>query len=400
MIHNHLLEKIKNLSGEYFEEIRSCRRHLHQHPELSFDEHNTSSFICSKLDAYGIPYQKGIAKTGIVAIIEGKNPGAGVFALRGDMDALPIHELNEVAYKSQNEGIMHACGHDAHTSCLLGAGKILNTLHNDFDGTVKLIFQPSEEKLPGGAKVMIDEGVLQNPDVKGIIGQHVFTPFKAGTVAFCFGTMMASTDEIYIRVIGKGGHGAYPHETKDPVMMAAQMLVTLQQVVSRTFSPFEPIVLTFGKIIANGATNVIPDEVYIEGTLRAMNETLRMKAHEKIEQVAKGVVEGLGGKLDLTILKGYPVLKNDQALTQRSFDRSVAYLGKENVIETTPRMGAEDFAFFSQKIPACFYRLGTGNPEKGITSMIHTPTFDIDEEALITGMGLMAWHAVGELMPG
>ena len=391
-------EKIRSLALENFEEIRDCRRHLHQHPELSFQEFETSAFIQKKLTEYGIPFKNNIAKTGVVALIEGKNPSKKIIALRADIDALPIQELNEVNYKSQNAGVMHACGHDVHTSCLLGAGKILNTLKNEFEGSIKLIFQPSEEKLPGGAKVMIEEGVLKNPDVQGIIAQHVFTPFEAGKLAFCFGTMLASTDEIYITVNGKGGHGAYPHETKDPVMMAAQMLVALQQVVSRVISPFQPAVLTFGKVIANGATNVIPDSVYIEGTFRALDENVRNKAHQEIEKIAKGVVEGLGGTIELNIVKGYPVLKNDDVLTRRVFDRAVSYLGKENVITTTPRMGAEDFAFYSQEIPACFYRLGTGNPDKGITSNIHTPTFNIDEDAIKTGVGFMVFNAVSELM--
>ena len=391
-------EKIRSLALENFEEIRDCRRHLHQHPELSFQEFETSAFIQKKLTEYGIPFKNNIAKTGVVALIEGKNPSKKIIALRADIDALPIQELNEVNYKSQNAGVMHACGHDVHTSCLLGAGKILNTLKNEFEGSIKLIFQPSEEKLPGGAKVMIEEGVLKNPDVQGIIAQHVFTPFEAGKLAFCFGTMLASTDEIYITVNGKGGHGAYPHETKDPVMMAAQMLVALQQVVSRVISPFQPAVLTFGKVIANGATNVIPDSVYIEGTFRALDENVRNKAHQEIEKIAKGVVEGLGGTIELNIVKGYPVLKNDDVLTRRVFDRAVNYLGKENVITTTPRMGAEDFAFYSQEIPACFYRLGTGNPDKGITSNIHTPTFNIDEDAIKTGVGFMVFNAVSELM--
>ncbi len=390
-------EKIKQLAQENFEEIRACRRHIHQHPELSFQEFETAKFIQQKLTEYGIPFTANIAKTGIVAIVEGKNPSSKTIALRADMDALPILEQNNNEYTSQNKGVMHACGHDAHTACLLGAGKILQTLKNEFEGSVKLIFQPSEEKLPGGASEMIKAGVLENPQVEGIIGQHVFTPFKVGTVAFCFGNMMASTDEIYITIKGKGGHGAYPQDTKDPVMMAAQMLVAMQQVVSRTVSPFQPAVLTFGKVIANGATNIIPDEVYLEGTFRAMDETVRSAAHQQIKEIAKNTVAAFGGTVDVNIAIGYPVLTNNDALTQRSYDRAVAYLGKENVIITTPRMGAEDFAFYSQKVPACFYRLGTGNPDKGITSNIHTPTFNIDENALVTGMGLMAFHALGEL---
>ena len=394
----YFAEKIRSLALANFEEIRDCRRHLHQHPELSFQEFQTSAFIQKKLTEYGIPFKNNIAKTGVVAIIEGKDPSKKIIALRADMDALPIQELNEVDYKSQNEGVMHACGHDVHTSCLLGAGKILNELKNEFEGSIKLIFQPSEEKLPGGAKVMIEDGVLKNPEVEAIIAQHVFTPFEAGKLAFCFGTMLASTDEIYITVKGKGGHGAYPHETKDPVMMAAQMLVALQQVVSRVISPFQPAVLTFGKVIANGATNVIPDSVYIEGTFRALDEDVRNKAHVEIEKIARGVVEALGGTMELKIAKGYPVLKNDDALTRRVYDRAINYLGIDNVITTTPRMGAEDFAFYSQEIPACFYRLGTGNPGKGITSNIHTPTFNIDEDAIKTGMGFMAFNAITELM--
>ena len=390
-------EKIKQLAQENFEEIRACRRHIHQHPELSFQEFETAKFIQQKLTEYGIPFTANIAKTGIVAIVEGKNPSSNTIALRADMDALPILEQNNNEYTSQIKGVMHACGHDAHTACLLGAGKILQTLKNEFEGSVKLIFQPSEEKLPGGASEMIKAGVLENPQVEGIIGQHVFTPFKVGTVAFCFGNMMASTDEIYITIKGKGGHGAYPQDTKDPVMMAAQMLVAMQQVVSRTVSPFQPAVLTFGKVIANGATNIIPDEVYLEGTFRAMDETVRSAAHQQIKEIAKNTVAAFGGTVDVNIAIGYPVLTNNDALTQRSYDRAVAYLGKENVIITTPRMGAEDFAFYSQKVPACFYRLGTGNPDKGITSNIHTPTFNIDENALVTGMGLMAFHALGEL---
>lgn len=392
-----LVQKIKELSAEYFEEIRACRRHLHQHPELSFQEYKTSAFISEKLNQFGVQHKTGIAKTGVVAIVEGKNPSKKTIALRADMDALPIQEQNTVSYKSTNDGVMHACGHDVHTSCLLGAAKILQQLKNDFEGSVKLIFQPSEEKSPGGANIMIKEGVLKNPNVSSIFGQHVFTPVPVGKVAYCYGKMMASTDELYLTIKGKGGHGAYPHETKDPVMMAAQMLVSLQQVVSRMVSPVQPAVLTFGKIIGDGATNVIPDTVYLEGTVRAMDESVRSFILEQIEKTGKGIIEALGGEFELKIVEGYPSLVNDDALTKRSFERSIRYLGKENVLEVTPRMGAEDFSFFSQKIPSCFYRLGTGNTEKGIISNIHTPTFNIDEEAMKTGMGMMVFHAISEL---
>ncbi|MEZ5014626.1 MAG: M20 family metallopeptidase [Chitinophagales bacterium] len=394
-----LITQIKSLSSTFFEEVRGYRRHLHMHPELSNEESATADFICMQLDSMGITYTRNVAGNGVVALIPGEQKSDACFALRADMDALPITEKNTVDYCSQHPGVMHACGHDVHMSCVLGAAKILMQLRAHFSGTVKLIFQPSEEKLPGGAKNMIAAGALNTPDVQGIIGQHVFTPFHVGTVAFCFGPMMASTDEIYITVNGKGGHAAYPQELKDPVLMSAQLLVALQQLVSREVSPFAPAVLSFGKVQANGATNVIPDSVYIEGTLRTLNEALRTQLHASLERTVHHIVEGFGGTADLRIATGYPVLENDEALSRRTYDRAVAYLGEENVIVTTPRMGAEDFAFYAQKIPACFYRLGTGNPEKGIVSNIHTPTFDIDEEAMKTGMGLMAWHAISELMP-
>ncbi|HMX04170.1 MAG TPA: M20 family metallopeptidase [Chitinophagales bacterium] len=393
-----LQEQIKNMASEYFEDIRTCRRYIHRHPELSFFEKETAAFIQQKLTEYHIPFEANIAGNGIVAIIAGKNPSKKTIALRADIDALPITEANDVVYASSNKGVMHACGHDAHTASLLGAGRILNNLRDAFEGTVKLIFQPAEEKLPGGAKLMIEAGVLNNPNVDAIIAQHVFTPFKVGTVAYCFGTAMASTDELYITIHGKGGHGAYPQDTIDPVMISAQLLVALQQVVSRTVSPFQPAVLSFGKVIADGATNVIPDKAYLEGTFRALDETVRADAHKKIVEIATHIAEAFGARAEVRIEKGYPVLHNDEALTRRSYDRAVAYLGQENVIITTPRMGAEDFAYYSREIPACFYRLGTGNPEKGIVSNIHTPTFDIDEDALKIGMGLMAWHAIGELL--
>lgn len=386
------------MASEYFEDIRTCRRYIHRHPELSFFEKETAAFIQQKLTEYHIPFEANIAGNGIVAIIAGKNPSKKTIALRADIDALPITEANDVVYASSNKGVMHACGHDAHTASLLGAGRILNNLRDAFEGTVKLIFQPAEEKLPGGAKLMIEAGVLNNPNVNAIIAQHVFTPFKVGTVAYCFGTAMASTDELYITIHGKGGHGAYPQDTIDPVMISAQLLVALQQVVSRTVSPFQPAVLSFGKVIADGATNVIPDKAYLEGTFRALDETVRADAHKKIVEIATHIAEAFGARAEVRIEKGYPVLHNDEALTRRSYDRAVAYLGQENVFITTPRMGAEDFAYYSREIPACFYRLGTGNPEKGIVSNIHTPTFDIDEDALKIGMGLMAWHAIGELL--
>ena len=392
-----MINKIKDLASGLHEEIRTVRRHIHQNPELSFQEFNTQNYVWQQLDAAGIANKQKIADTGIVAIIEGKNPSKKVVALRGDMDALPILEANDVSYKSTNTGVMHACGHDVHTSCLLGAAKILNQLKGDFEGTIKLVFQPGEEKLPGGASLMIKDGVLKNPSVTNIIGQHVMPILPVGKVGFRKGLYMASTDEIYMTIRGKGGHGAQPHQNIDPVVAMAQVITALQQVVSRVASPIVPSVLSFGKIIANGATNIIPNEVYLEGTFRTLDEEWRAKAHESIVKIAKGISESLGCQCDIEIRKGYPFLKNDPDLTQKAIDNAIQYMGEDNVVDLDIWMAAEDFSYYSQELPACFYRLGTRNESKNITSHVHTPTFDIDEDALPIGMGLMAWLAISEL---
>jgi amidohydrolase len=392
-----MINKIKDIASNLHEEIRTIRRHIHQNPELSFQEFNTQNYVWEQLDAIGIANKQKIANTGIVAIIEGKNPSKKVVALRGDMDALPIIEANDVPYKSNNNGVMHACGHDVHTSCLLGAAKIINQLKGEFEGTVKLVFQPGEEKLPGGASVMIKEGVLKNPEVTNIIGQHVMPLLPVGKVGFRKGLYMASTDEIYMTIRGKGGHGAQPHQNIDPIVAMAQVITALQQVVSRVASPIIPSVLSFGKVIANGATNIIPNEVYLEGTFRTLDEEWRAKAHESIVKIAKGVSESFGCQCDIEIRKGYPFLKNNPELTQTAIDNAINYMGAENVVDLDIWMAAEDFSYYSQELPACFYRLGTRNDAKNISSHVHTPTFDIDEDALPIGMGLMAWLAISEL---
>ncbi len=392
-----MINKIKDLASNLHEEIRTIRRHIHQNPELSFQEFNTQNYVWQQLEAIGIANKQKIANTGIVAIIEGKNPSKKVVALRGDMDALPIIEANDVPYKSNNNGVMHACGHDVHTSCLLGAAKIINQLKDEFEGTVKLVFQPGEEKLPGGASVMIKEGVLKNPEVTNIIGQHVMPLLPVGKVGFRKGLYMASTDEIYMTIKGKGGHGAQPHQNIDPIVAMAQVITALQQVVSRVASPIIPSVLSFGKVIANGATNIIPNEVYLEGTFRTLDEEWRAKAHESIVKITKGISESLGCQCDIEIRKGYPFLKNNPELTQTAIDNAINYMGAENVVNLDIWMAAEDFSYYSQELPACFYRLGTRNDAKNITSHVHTPTFDIDEDALPIGMGLMAWLAIAEL---
>ncbi len=388
--------KIQTLATQYLAETIEIRRHLHANPELSFQEFRTSDYIASKLKQLGIPYQQGIVKTGIVALIEGKNPTKKIIALRADMDALPITELNNCEYKSTNNGVMHACGHDVHSASLLSAAKILYELRNEFEGSIKLIFQPGEEKLPGGASLMIKEGVLENPHPTSIFAQHVFPNMEVGKVGFRSGMYMASTDELYLTVKGKGGHAAMPAEYNNPLLIASEILLEL----NKFFMSYEqkiPTVLAFGKITGNGATNVIPDEVKIEGTFRTMDEIWREEAHGKMKMLAEGIAKKLNGSCEFRIELGYPFLVNDENLTTKARRAAEEYLGQENVEELPMRMTAEDFAFYSQLIPSCFYRLGTGNKSKGITSGVHTPKFDIDERALEIGSGLMAWLAICEL---
>jgi amidohydrolase len=392
-----LKDKIKTLAKAYKEEVIQTRRHLHANPELSFQEFKTAAFVKERLMEIGVTQIESKADTGWAALIEGRNPQKQVLALRADMDALPIIEANEVSYKSKNPGVMHACGHDAHTASLLGAAKILHELKDEFEGTIKLIFQPGEEVAPGGASLMIRDNVLENPRPAGIIGQHVMPLIPVGKVGFRPGIYMASADEIYITVKGKGGHGAMPETLIDPVLIASHLIIALQQVVSRAASPKIPSVLSFGRVEALGATNVIPNEVKIQGTFRTLDEPWRAKAHQKMLQIAHGIVEGMGGELDFEIRKGYPFLKNEPEMTARAKQAAQDYLGEENVLDLDIWMAAEDFAFYSQVVDGCFYRLGTRNEAKGITSGVHTPTFDIDEDALEIGAGLMAWLAVSEL---
>ena len=391
-------DTIKELAKSYHADVISMRRHLHMHPELSYEEVETGKYIAAKLKEFGIPHTHGVAENGVVALIEGQNPSKKTIALRADFDALPILEANDVAYKSTKPGVMHACGHDAHTSSLLGAAKILNNLKTDFEGTIKLIFQPAEEKTPGGASIMIKEGVLENPTPLSIIGQHVHPPLEAGKVGLKGGIYMASSDEIYMTIRGKGGHGAMPQECVDTILIAAHIITALQQIVSRNADPSVPTVLTLGKINSTGgATNVIPDEVKIEGTFRTLNETWRAEAQRRMKKIAEGVAEAMGGECIFKIEKGYPVLFNDEMLTRKVKDFMIEYAGKENVVDLPMRMTSEDFAYYSQTMPACFYRLGTGNKARGITSGLHTDTFDIEESSLELSIGLLAWLAIKEL---
>lgn len=404
-----LSERIKVLAKQLHPTTISCRRHLHAHPELSFEEYQTSAFVKSELEQIGLPYQK-MAGTGIVALLTGglstndssandrnADDQSTVVALRADMDALPIQEVAGRSYGSQHPGIMHACGHDVHTASLLATAKILKELQPEFAGTVKFIFQPGEEKLPGGASLMIRDGVLENPRPQAVLGQHVMPSIEAGKVGFRSGKYMASTDELYFTVKGKGGHGAQPHNNIDPVLIAAHLIVALQQVVSRAGDPRMPSVLSIGKVQANGATNVIPDEVKLEGTFRTFDESWRSQAHLKIRQIAEGLAESMGGSCEVDIQVGYPFLTNAEALTKSVRSFAVEYLGEAQVEDLDLWMAGEDFAYYSQVTDACFYRLGTGNKAKGINSAVHTATFDIDEQALELGPGLMAYLTLRQL---
>jgi len=385
-----LQQKIKGLSAQYAESFIQIRRHIHAHPELSYKEFETSKFIQSKLSEWNIPHTV-IAETGVVGIIEGKNPSKKIIALRADMDALPIKEENEVIYKSLNEGVMHACGHDVHTSCLLGAAKILNELHDEWEGAVKLIFQPGEERNPGGASLMIRDGVLQNPAPQAIVALHVNPGLDAGRLSFRKGRVMASADEIYITIKSKGGHAAAPHLTADTILIASQLIVSLQQIISRNNNPTSPSVLSICSFQGGHTTNVIPSEVKLMGTFRAMDETWRFKAHELIRRQTIGLVEAMGAEVDLHIDVGYPTVDNNPELTGNAWQLASEYIGEANVSETELRMGAEDFGYYTQYIPGCFFRLGVRNEEKGIVHNVHTPKFNIDERAIETGMGVMAW---------
>lgn len=391
-----LKEEIKQLSNDIHETVIHYRRHLHAHPELSFKEYETSAFIKARLDEMNISW-KPMADTGIVALIKGEKKSDHVIALRADMDALPITETNTFDFVSKNSGLMHACGHDAHTSSLLGVASILQSVKNKFGGTVKLIFQPAEEKLPGGASLMIKEGVLKNPVPEAIIGQHVSPMIETGKIGIRKGKFMASMDEIFVTVHGRGGHGAQPHQNIDPVMIAAQILVSLQQIVSRMANPTLPTVLSFGKVIANGAINVIPDEVYMEGTFRTLDESWRSEAHKRMKKIAENIAESMGGSCDFKIVRGYPFLINEEKLTSKIILFAEEYLGKENVTEPDIWMAAEDFAYYSQATDSCFYLLGIKNKTKGIDSSLHSPTFTIDEDALKTSIGLMAYLAIKNL---
>lgn len=390
-----LKDEIKRIASEIRDDIIAKRRYLHQYPELSFQEFNTSSFIKKSLDEIRVPWIS-VADTGVLATI-GKSSSNKIIALRADMDALPIMEETNVAYKSLNTGVMHACGHDVHLSSLLGVAEILRRLENKINGTVKLIFQPAEEILPGGAIKILGEGVLSNPKVNAIIGQHVMPSIESGKIGIRKGRFMASMDEIRMKITGRGGHGAEPHRNIDAVVVASTIILSLQQIVSRNNNPKTPTVLSFGKIQANGSINIIPDTVSIEGTFRTMDEKWREEAHVKIKTIAKSIAEGFGCECSVDIRKGYPCLYNNETLTDKVQSIIEDYIGTANVIETDIWMASEDFAYYAEEFDSCLYLLGSGYSEK-VNPSLHTSLFEINEECIELGMGLMSYVALSHLL--
>ncbi len=387
--------KIKQLAQAQQQEMIEIRRHLHRHPELSTEEKETGRYIEKKLSEWGVPCKGGYSGTGVLAVVEGRNPQKRCIALRADMDALPIEEETGLPFASVHKGVMHACGHDVHMACLLGAAKILQALKDEFEGTVKLIFQPSEEDFRAGAPVMIREGVLENPVPENIYALHVMPEMPCGRVGVKSGPYMASTDEIYLKAIGKAGHGAMPEMNVDPILMSAYILTGLQQIVSRQAPPYIPTVLSFGRIIGEGRTNIIPGEVNMEGTLRTFDEAWRKKAHEGIIRCAQEIAKAMGGRCEVRIDHGYPYVYNDEKATEDVRNTATALLGAENVEELPLRMTAEDFAYYTQKIPGCMFRLGVKPTGLENPTNLHTSRLAIDEDALPIGAAMMAALAVG-----
>ncbi|HMC98347.1 MAG TPA: M20 family metallopeptidase [Flavobacteriales bacterium] len=401
-----MIQRLRQEVATLQERMVQWRRHLHAHPELSFHEHNTAAYVAEVLKKEGIEVRENVGRltadakgTGVIALLRGAGSASDrCFALRADLDALPITEVGKDGYCSTNPGVMHACGHDAHTAMVLGAGLALHRLRDQWAGTVMLVFQPGEEKEPGGASLLVKEGVLSNPKPAGILGQHVTPELAVGKVGFRSGAFMAAADELYITVKGRGGHAASRDRLVDPILITARLLPALYEAAARHVPAGEPMVLSFGKVIANGATNIVPDTVAIDGTLRTFNESLRTELHELLPRVSGELARSMGGDVDFKLVKGSPVVKNDPELTARLRATAVDLLGAENVVEMDIRMGAEDFAYYTHVMPGCFYRLGTGNPAKtGTTSGLHRPEFDIDEDALVIGAGVMAWSAIREL---
>ncbi len=389
-----MIDRIKALAAELHPELVRTRRHLHAHPELSFQEDRTAAFVAEQLKALDAEVRAGVAGTGVIGLLRGE-AGERAIALRADMDALPIAEANTFEHRSANAGVMHACGHDVHMSCVLGAARILHAMKSDWCGTVLLVFQPGEERIPGGASLLLKEGALNDPAPSAILGQHVTPELEVGRVGFREGPFMASSDELYVTVKGRGGHAAQPEKLIDPIVMASHLMLKLKEEFNAV-EPAQQKLLAFGRVIAEGATNVVPDEVKIAGTLRAFDEPTRERLHHWLPRRANEICASFGGSCDFEVRKGYPVLVNDLELTRRMKNAAIEYLGGDKVVDMDRRMGSEDFAFYTHAMPGCFYRLGTGVPGQPMRGL-HTPTFDIDEDGLRIGSGLLAWGAVHEL---
>ena len=394
---NHeIKEVITNKVSAIYEKIKGYREYLHQNPELSYQEFNTMEYVAAKLKEIGIPYEKGVAGTGIVGIIRSSkhSENQACIGLRADLDALPIQEQNTAAYKSKVDGVMHACGHDVHTSILLGAAEILFELREDLEHPVKLIFQPGEEKNPGGASLLIEAGVLENPKVKEMYALHVFPEIEVGKLGMRSGLYMASSDELHLEIIGVGGHGAMPEKCINPILIGSEFIIEAQNIIHKSCPKEVPCVISFGHFDALGATNVIPERAEIKGTFRTMNEEWRQKAAILLMDLANNLENKYKGNVNLIISKGYPFLKNNEDLTEKLKTKFESFFGPEKIEGLALRMTSEDFSFYSQTIPVCFFRLGVGNKEKGIIYSVHHPKFDIDSACLKTGMLAMIQAAL------
>ena len=395
-----MLDRIRSLADDAFPEVVRLRRALHRRPELAFREHETAALVAQTLAEIGLDVTTGVARTGVVAHVEGGGTGPTI-ALRADMDALPIQEATGLAFASETDGAMHACGHDAHTAMLLGAARVLHSVRDELAGTVRLVFQPSEEKAPGGARVMVEEGVLGAMDghgpVEQMFGQHVVPHLPAGTLGVRAGMFMASADEVYLTVRGTGGHAAAPQELTDVVLVQAHVLTALQAVISRNRPPGVPSLLSFGRVRADGATNVLPDEVRLEGTFRSMDEDWRFRAHELIQRTAGKTAEAFGATCEVEVVVGYPALRNDEAAAAFARETAVAYVGEERVVDLPMWYASEDFSFYTEQVPGAFSVVGVGNEAEGITHGLHTPRFTVDEEALRVGTGFLAALAARRL---
>jgi len=385
-------------ANELFEKVKSYREHLHRFPELSFEEYNTCEFVIEQLTKIGASNIQKVGKTGVTALIMGETHSLedNFIGLRADLDALPIQEENEVPYKSVHEGIMHACGHDVHTSILLGVAEILHEIKDDLPKPIKLIFQPGEEKNPGGASILIKEGILLNPTIEKMFALHVFPELEAGKIGFKEGLYMASCDEIYVTIHGKGGHGAMPHQCIDPILIGSTIITSLQQVVSRACDPKIPCVLSFGHFEGLGATNIIPSKVLLKGTFRTMDESWRSKALTIIQSQIENIAISFGGKAEVIISNGYPCLINNEDVTQKARRKMISILGEENIVELPLRLTSEDFAFYSQLIPVCFIRLGTGNQDMDRNFGVHHPKFDINYDAISIGIKSLSSLCINE----